>query len=151
MSWSYVVPPSEISNTLDLLESEHCHLAERLDLLDGVPLAYDRVFIPVEFGSSLGEDLLVSVDFLPVWLEREQLDPIHLRQSVEAVLPDEQGQEFLRVSENQPLLLVTEVLQGNRDTPLLAVSTYYRGDRFQLVSTTSGEAITHVTAYGGSN
>jgi GntR family transcriptional regulator len=132
-----VVPPRHISEALGLLRSERCLLAERLDLLAGEPLAYDRAYIPLEYADTIDDAMLVRVSFLQIWLERQGLDASHMVESIEAAEAAPECVERLRVQIGCPMLLTTDVVYGANGAALAVFESVYRGDRFKLVSTSN--------------
>jgi len=135
LSHTQIKPPSHIAEIFGLLKAEQCLLDERLDLLDREPLAYDRAYIPLQFTNSINEEILVRVDFLEVWLEREGLNMSHIVESIEAVEADGEAVERLCVSLRSPMLLATDIVYGANGQALAVFESIYRGDRIKLIST----------------
>lgn len=138
VSWSESSAPTGVREALGLLNWERCHVVERLDMSTDTPVAYDRVFVPLMYGRQLTEELLTSVDFLPQWLETEGLDFSHIRERIEAKIPDERTAELLKLAEEDAILLTVETMLNASGAALMVVETYYKGDRWQLVTTMSG-------------
>jgi GntR family transcriptional regulator len=134
-------PPSYVRDVLGLLNSEACHVAERLDVSGGHAIAHDRVFFPKSYGRRLTEDLLTSVDFLSRWLDEEGLDLSHIHERIEARIPDERTAELLDLSEHSAVLLTVEAIYGGSGSALMIVETYYNSDRWQLVTTMQGSVL----------
>lgn len=136
-----MAPPQDVERTLELDEATRCRLIERVDILEGVPLAYDRVFLPTRYTHALSTELLTSIEFLPRWLEMENIVPSQVRQTIEALRPDERSMELLGINRDQPLLLTTELIDDDNGTHLMLVETYYRGDRVELIATSTADSI----------
>ena len=135
LSRGRVVPPAHVSEALGLLRPERCLLAQRLDALAGEALAYDRAYISLQHAGSIEDDLLVRVDFLQVWLEREGISASHMVESIEAVEADQESAAHLEIRPGSPVLLTTDVIFAGNGTPVALFESVYRGDRFKLVST----------------
>lgn len=134
-------PPRQVKDTLGLLDTEECEVFERVDIIDDVPIAYDRVYLPCRFSMEYEQELLTAIDFLPRWLATEGFQRSTIREVTEAVRPDEHSIRLLEIVPEQPLLLTTDIITSERGTPLMLVETFYRGDRIQLVSTGTAESI----------
>jgi len=126
--------PPRIAELLDRPEGQ-CLYAERLDVLEGKPVAYDRAYIPAELAGRIDEAMLVRVDFLQAWAQAEGLTISHGSQSVEAVAAGEDDALRLAISPGQPLLLATDVIYGPSSRALALFEPLYRGDCVKLVST----------------
>lgn len=140
MTSEAVKPPQEITNLLQIPEEKACWLIERIDILNGEPLAYDRAFLPMKYARNLPLPLLTEIDFLEHWMSQERLQLEELRQTIEVTLPDEQAQRVLSVEETQPLIVTTEIVR-TPDESVMVVATYYRGDRVQLIATNDADCV----------
>lgn len=136
LTWEQVLPPPEIMEELGLLKSEKCVLIERLDILDGEPLSYDKGYIPLNISTSIDDEIVRKVEFLHLWEQREGLAISYIQSSTEAVKADDTDSERLYVEEGSPILLTTDTVYSAAGKALAVFITGYRGDRFKLVSTT---------------
>jgi GntR family transcriptional regulator len=136
LTWEQVLPPPEIMEELGLLKSEKCVLIERLDILDGEPLSYDKGYIPLNISTSIDDEIVRKVEFLHLWEQREGLAISYIQSSTEAVKADDTDSERLYVEEGAPILLTTDTVYSAAGKALAVFITGYRGDRFKLVSTT---------------
>ena len=132
-----VTPPADIRDSLGILPGERCWVFERLDLVDDEPLACDRLYVSASMAVQLDEPLLIAVDFLARWLAREGITSPHLRQSIEAMIPDDHTASLLKLASRDPVLVTEETVIGRVQGTIAVVVTYYRSDRWQLVSTTT--------------
>ncbi len=131
-----VVAParSDVAEALRLAPDQPCLLAERLDLLEGEPLAYDQAYIPLPLAKDLDDDMLVRVDFLEAWVAANHLKLSHAMQSIEAALADAAIARRLAVAARSAVLLTREVMFRSGNRPVALFDSVYRGDRFKLVS-----------------
>lgn len=127
-------PPRYVAETLGLLKGEFCLIARRLDSMDGQPLAFDRVCIPLAFARSVDGDMLARVDFLEVWLRAAGIRLCRVTETIEAVDPDQETRQRLLVPPHLPTLLVTDILYSEQGRALAVFESVYRGDLFRLVS-----------------
>lgn len=139
LSCRQTVPIASIAEQLGLLKSEKCLSAQRLDLLDEEPVAYDKAYIPLKYATSLDENILVKIDFLEVWLEKEKIRKSHSIESIEAVSADEQTSESLNIPKGSPILLTTDVMYDTDGKVFAIFESYYRGDKIKLLSTNTGK------------
>lgn len=129
------LPPEDIGKILHLFRTQTCLFAIRVDVVAEEPIAFDRAYIPLQFATSLDEELLVRVDFLDVWLERQSLKFSHIWSSIEAVPADKDAQQTLDIPLRAPVLLTTDIVYAEGGTTVGLFETIYRGDRFKLIST----------------
>jgi GntR family transcriptional regulator len=130
-----IVPPADISQMLGVLRSEKCLLIERLDVQGKEPLSYDMGYIPLEFTSSITEDMLIRVEFLNLWSAAEGLSICHIEASTEAIVADSIVAQRLSVKEGAPMLLTTDTIFASNNRVVAVFQTIYQGKRFKLVST----------------
>ena len=131
-----IVPPTHIADSLKLEPSQPCSLAIRLDSLFDEPLAYDRLYVPLALAASFDEDLLASIDFLELWLEREKIELSNCVETLEAMEADAQSVEYLGVAPGSAILLATDICYDSTGRAIALFESVYRGDRIKLISTT---------------
>ncbi len=134
-TWAEVAPPDEIAEILGLFKSETCRFAERVDFLDEEPLAFDKAYLPKVLCAGLTEETLARVDFLDVWLSEQGLRLSHVWNAVEAVMATSEMKKKLQLSGSCPMLKSTDIMYSPGNKPLAVFVTFYRGDRFKLIST----------------
>lgn len=130
-----ITPPSTVRDALGLLKSETCYVVERVDFSGDRPIARDQVFFPHAYAARLTDDLLSSVDFLPLWLEKEGLELSHIHELIEAQVPDDRTTELLDLTPPDAVMRTNETFYSTAGKVLILVETYYRRDRWQLVTT----------------
>ena len=130
----YEVPPPHVRVHTKSPDHQALRVIERVDITDGNPVAYDRLYVPSPYAARLSVDLLTSIDFLPRWLDETGLDHSVVKQGVEALPPDRRSIELLKSNAEQPLLVTRETVIAPDNTVLFYVETFYRGDRVRLVS-----------------
>ncbi len=135
LTWTEIVPPDEIAEILGLFKSETCRFAERIDFLDEEPLAFDKAYLPKPYSGGLAEATLARVDFLDVWLEEQGLRLSHVWNAIEAVMATGEMKRKLQLSSSCPMLKSTDIMYAPGNKPLAVFVTFYRGDRFKLIST----------------
>ncbi|TVR58799.1 MAG: GntR family transcriptional regulator [Spirochaetaceae bacterium] len=135
-------PPDYVRRALGLLKHDVCVIASREESLDSFPIALDNTFIPHEYGRKLSDSMLKSVEFLALWLKAENIVLSHIRQTIEAVLPSEQIGKALGIHATEPIMATTEVVFSTSNVAVMFVETFYRGDRWQLVSQATAESAT---------
>lgn len=131
------VPPQHVAEAFGLLRGQQCMVAERLDLSDGLPLAYDRAYIPAEFSRSVDNEMLQRLDFYELWLEREGLSHSHSVESIEAIAAEQEQASLLEVAAGAPVLFALDQMHGSDGRVIAVFESFYRGDRFRLVSTST--------------
>lgn len=135
LGWRRGIPPAHVAELLGMEVGEECLIAERVDCLNGEKLAFDRAYIPKQYTNSIDDELLKRVDFLDEWMRRECLAMSHALEGIEAVAADAESVKLLGVALNCPMLLTRDTIYAMDGRPLAVFETFYRGDRFKLVST----------------
>jgi GntR family transcriptional regulator len=126
---------ANIAQMLDILKGTEILYAERLDIQNNEPMAYDRVFIPLVFASSISDETLTKIDFLECWLKTEKLNLNFSKESIEAIPADAYAARILNIKKHTPMLLTSEILYVNSSTPIAIFDSIYRGDKIKLIST----------------
>jgi GntR family transcriptional regulator len=130
-----IVPPRDISEILGLFKMEPCFLAERVDHVEGKPIAFDKAYIPANLSSRITAEMLARVDFLQLWLESEGLEMSHVRNFIEAVKATQEIKNRLQVGSSYPILKVTDIFYASTGRALAVFVTFYRGDSVRMIST----------------
>jgi len=100
--------------------------AERLDTLDGRPVAWDRAAIVRPFGLALDHADLACVDFLKRWTKRGRFHIDKCEQTIEAVPATAEMARQLGLGARMPVLRSTEIYFTKADLPAgLFVSCYH--------------------------
>ncbi len=139
------IPPEYIAKQLGLLKSEKCFFAIRIDLRNNEPIAYDRTYIPLSLAASITPEMLTRIDFLQVWLKKENMNLSHIRESIEAVSADQEAQKILSVGTRTAMLLTTDTIYADGGKPAAVFETLYRGDQFKLISTVNKSHVRKVS------
>ncbi len=142
-----ILPPYKIIQRLGFLKSEECLLIERLDMSNNEPLSYDQGYIPLNYTSSIDDEILTKVEFLNLWEERENLVISYIQSTTEAVIADAVAAERLSIEIGSPILLTTDTTYDVDGKALAVFITLYRGDRYQLVSTNYGSNRLYTKGY----
>ncbi len=130
-----IVPPRDIASSLSLLQNEECLYFERLDINSGENLAFDQVYIPLEFSTSLKDELLTRIDFLSIWEKNEPVKLSFVKEAIEAIAADDFSAKRLSVPIGSPILMDTEIVFDKEERPVAVFISKYRYDRFKMVST----------------
>jgi len=135
LSKQLAIAPSHIVTTLGLLKAEKCLIAERLDLIEDEPLAYDTAYIPLNLADSISNEMLTKIDFLESWLAAEGVILSHSVESIEAKLADVEATKRLGISQSSPVLAVMDTIYITDNRVAGVFKSIYRADRFRLIST----------------
>ena len=132
-----LVPPADVAEILGLAPKQECLYAERLDVLNGEPMACDKAYIPLELAGSITDEMLADIGFLYIWVQKENLSLGRGVESIEAVNADSQTAALLGVPEGTALLLAMDQTTTRAGKIIARFETFYRGDRYKLISSTS--------------
>ncbi len=137
LSEETVIPPVEIVTNLKLLQNEECLFLERLDVLGGIPLAFDQVYIPPVYTRSLTREALTRIDFLTVWLQGEGIKGSYVQETIEAVGADTITAHRLDIAIGSPVLMSTEIIYDRANRPLAIFISKYKSTEFKMTSSYS--------------
>ena len=132
-----LVPPTDIAEILGLAPKQECLYAERLDILNGEPMACDKAYIPLELAGSITDKILAEIGFHHLWLENERITLGKGVETIEAINADAQTAELLGVAKGTALLRAIDQTTTRTGKIVGVFETLYRGDRYKLVSSTS--------------
>ena len=133
--WERIVPPKDIAEVLGLFKMESCWLAERIDYLEGKPIAFDKAYLPAGLATGITPQMLARVDFLTAWLDSAELELSHVQNFIEAVKATQEIKMRLEVGSSCPVLKVTDIMRAASGKVLSVFVTFYRGDSIRLLST----------------
>jgi GntR family transcriptional regulator len=123
-------PEVEIADYLRLDSGEFCWHFARILVLDGLPLALEKLYVPARLCVT---DLGVAANMLPLTScveGRCALKIQRLREKTDLPGADEQDVAFLRISPRVPVLRIRQFFYGTGGLPVGFASTMRRIDRF---------------------
>lgn len=133
-AWRWTTPPEEAAEELRISSTSTVLFCQRVDVLDGTPVAFDRAYIPRSFAEGLSQEDLAAVEFNEVWPERSGFQIISCKQVVDAVPADEETVEILRIRNSSPVLKGTEIYYTLHNRPTGIFVNYYHPEYISLVS-----------------
>lgn len=134
-SWEWRSADEQIAGMLQVLTGTRVLFARRFDLLDGVPVAFDEIYLAEQTADCLTAEDLAELDFLERWQVTQRFRIEHLNQSVEAIAADKATAQRLLEKTGKPLLKEVDVTFLASGTPCGVFFSYYRHDLFRLTST----------------
>ncbi len=118
--------PEAQASELRIAAGEPVLTATRVDSLEGVPLAWDQLFIPRRFAAGLNQKRLARVDFLERWAGGADFKVHHCQQTVEAIAADDMTARWLELPRGAPVLKATEMFYASVVQPAgLFVTCYH--------------------------
>jgi len=129
------VAPAATAAQLELPQGAKVVYLERVRLVDGEPLALERVYLPWErFAALLGKNM--AEHSLYAVLEQEfNCSPTVADETVEATLLSAADARLLGVTRHSPALLASRITRDAHGAPIESVQTLYRADRYRMVFT----------------
>jgi DNA-binding GntR family transcriptional regulator len=127
--------PKHIIDKLKIDKDENCVFAERLDMQDAIPIAFDRVYIPVTYAGRVSREMLEKVDFFDVWLVRDELEFSYATEVIEAIAAGIEISKLLQIPLRSPVLLTTDIIYGVSNKPLAVFESYYNSKHIKIAST----------------
>ena len=119
----------KVKEYLHLSSDDEIYRLVRIRLVDGEPIMYDRVYIPVADFPGLKEKDIATVSLYEI-LSRDYgvvLGKAH--QYFEPVLIDHYESQLLKVDKGAPALLIERVTHRSNGTPVVYSKIIIRGDR----------------------
>lgn len=108
--------------------------AERIDSLEGRPIAYDRAYIAASFGRQLTSRDLAHVDFIEIWERRSAFRITFCRQFVDAVRAAKDIAKHLKMPKSCPILKSTEIYYTSKNTPAGLYFSFYNPGVIRITS-----------------
>ncbi|WP_105969107.1 GntR family transcriptional regulator [Streptomyces geranii] len=129
---------TEVRTALGLPPGSEALAIERVRFADGVPLSWERLFVPARrFPGLLDLDLTGSLSQL--LRDRYGVTAAEVRERIRVRLAEDHHTHHLDVSVGQPLLAITRVSHDQYGEPLEFSHDLFRADRTELhVSSTHG-------------
>lgn len=121
--------PPDVGQALQRSAGSEGWFLYRRVMLDGEPLMLSEVYLPADLNIPLGPETVKRVGMARL-LEQHGYPPLRGAQRIAArrASPAEAG--LLRVEPGEAALLVTRVIRGSGDLPLVWFRTLYRADRY---------------------
>jgi DNA-binding GntR family transcriptional regulator len=132
--WKWTRPPEDIREQLKLRAQEQVFYCERVDILDGRPVAFDRAYISPSFARELSEEDLAAVDFNEMWEKKSGFKISTCTQIVDAVAADSSVADRLGLEVGAPVLQGTERYFTRSKRPTGIFVNFYHPDYISLVS-----------------
>ncbi len=126
----------EISVALAIPAGAACLYSTRVDfLVDGTPVAWDRLHIAAPFYKGLKHEHLVRIDFIQTWARVCRFKIGYCRQNVEAIKSSREDKTLLGIPAGRPILKTTEVFHTTGGKPAGIYVTHYHSEHFYISST----------------
>lgn len=122
-----------VATKIGLEESTPLFHLERLRLIDGEPLALDRVWLPAAIGEPLLSADFRHTSFYSTLLDRTSIPVTGGEETIRATIPTPVEYDLLDMTPPTPAFLVHR-LGTSRGMPIEWRQTLIRADRFALVS-----------------
>ncbi len=119
----------EMAQLLQIEEGASIYEIKRLRLADGIPMAFETNYIPVERLPGLTKEKMERSLF--EYVENElSLTISHGRRNIEASIARKGESHILGIPEGSPVLLIRGITYFSDGKPMEIVKSIYRGDRY---------------------
>ena len=108
--------------------------AERLRIVNGAPLAIERIHVPDRYVPGITGDDFQNGSFYQLLHTRYGITMARAAQSIEATVTDENESGHLEVPPYSPALLFAVTTRDSRDLIIEYTRAVYRGDRYRIDS-----------------
>lgn len=119
----------EVAAALDVEAGTPVNRLERLRLGDGLPIAFDRTWLPLYYGQLLDGHDLRHVTIYRILENDYQIPVLRGRYRIEAVPAPEDIAAHLHVAPQAPLLCILRISYTVGDRRIYFQQRYYRSDR----------------------
>jgi GntR family transcriptional regulator len=123
-----------LARALSVSPSEPVVKVERLRVVNGAPLAVERIHVPQKYVPDITADDLQQGSFYQLLHSRYGITMARAAQSIEATVTDERESGFLDVPPYSPALLFDVTTRDTRDLVIEYTRAVYRGDRYRIDS-----------------
>jgi GntR family transcriptional regulator len=123
-----------LARSLAVSPSEPIVRVERLRIVNGAPLAVERIHVPDKFVPGIDGDDFQRGSFYQLLHSRYGITMARAAQSIEATVTDERESEFLEVPPYTPALLFDVTTRDTSDRIVEYTRSVYRGDRYRIDS-----------------
>ena len=127
--------PEDMALVLRCRPETPVYHARRVDCDGDLPVACDALWIPREHAEGITPAMLKSPRFFSLWERTLSARHRHTEEVVEVVFADACRAGMLHLPRKTPLLRQMETMVAADAAPLAVFDSYYRADRFRLVST----------------
>ncbi|MBR7831049.1 GntR family transcriptional regulator [Actinospica sp. MGRD01-02] len=125
---------ARLARALTVSPNEPVVRAERLRIVDGAPLAVERIHVPEKYVPGIDGEDFQRGSFYRLLRERYGITMARAAQSIEATVTDEQESSVLEVPPYTPALLFDVTTRDTQDRVIEYTRAVYRGDRYRLDS-----------------
>src|SRR6266568_1232205 len=125
---------ARLGRALGVSPSQQIVYVERLRIVDGSPLALERLHVPVHFFPDITGEDFERGSFYQLLHARYGITMARAAQSIEATVTDEHESLFLEVPPYAPSLLFEVTTRDTLDRIIEYTRAVYRGDRYRIDS-----------------
>jgi GntR family transcriptional regulator len=123
-----------LARALSVSPAEPIVKVERLRVVNGAPLAVERIHVPEKYVPDITADDFQQGSFYQLLHSRYGITMARAAQSIEATVTDERESGFLEVPPYSPALLFDVTTRDTRDLVIEYTRAVYRGDRYRIDS-----------------
>jgi GntR family transcriptional regulator len=125
---------ARLGRALGVSPSEALVKVERLRIVNGAPLAIERIHVPDKYVPGITGDDFQRGSFYQLLHSRYGITMARAAQSIEATVTDEPESQHLEVPPYSPALLFDVTTRDSRDLIIEYTRAVYRGDRYRIDS-----------------
>lgn len=132
ISFTIIPADRKLAAMLAIKESEQVYEIKRVRLAEGMPMALERSYIPVDLVPGLSSEIVQHS--LYQFIEEElQIKINGGSQVIEAAIANKEEVQQLHISENAPILLIQRYSRLENQTIVEFVKSSYRADRYTFM------------------
>lgn len=123
---------SEITQKMDIQTDEDHFCLVRIRLADSEPIALQYAYLPTRRVPNLDDHDFEDSSLFNILREEYKIEPAWAEAVVEARLAKKEEAEHLKISEDQPVLLIWHKTLDEKYRPIEYVRSVYRSDRLSF-------------------
>lgn len=129
-----VIPaPGDVAAKLGIAAGDRVFRLRRLRLADGVPLGVQTAFLPLAMLPGIEDIPFTDVSLYDLLESRYDLHPIAAKETLIAVVVNNDDATLLRVAPGSPALAAERITFLSHGQPLEYAQSIMRGDRYKVV------------------
>lgn len=131
IEFNHIPAPRGLAEKLGIQEGDAVYEIKRLRLADGIPMAYEMLYMARELIPDLTEEI-VNGSIYEYVEKKLGLSIKRADQILEASIARKAEADILEIKEGAPILFIQRNSFLKDERPLEVVKSYYRGDRYKF-------------------
>ncbi len=128
-----IAAPADVAAKLGIMTTDRVFRLRRLRLADGVPLGVQTAYLPMAMLPGIDDVQFTDLSLYGLLESRYDLHPVAAKETLIAVVVDNEEANLLRVPPGSPALAAERITFLPQGQPLEYAQSIMRGDRYKVV------------------